>query len=472
MLGSFPAGRTTLLILILLTAAFACAALFSVAASAEEPISFTNDIYPILTDRCLGCHQPATKSGGLLMVSYADIKQGGKHGSPLVSGDPDASILIKYITGQMQPRMPKNMAPLSEFEIDLFRKWIRQGAADDTVSAATAQLKALEPPVYYAPPMITALAYSPDGNMLAISGNHEILLHRATGEGLIARLVGRAERIHSVVFSADGKTLAAVGGSPARLGEVQVWDVENKKLLRHSRVAVDTLYGASISPDAKLLSYGCADKTIRLMSIDTGEELKRMEHHADGVFGTVFSHDGKRLVSVSRDHFVKMTEVSSGAFIENLNLLTKATFGGQGELYCVALHPKSDIVISGGDDRIPRMYTMNRPRAIKIDDDSCLLREFEPQAGPVLSIAFSPDGSQVAVVGMSEEINIYSVRDGSKVAGLRGHQGGVYAVAYHPNGKQIAAAGFDGTVRIYDVAGGKMVRAFVPVKIEQRVAQR
>jgi WD40 repeat protein len=70
-----------------------------------------------------------------------------------------------------------------------------------------------------------------------------------------------------------------------------------------------------------------------------------MENHEDWVFGTVFSVDGKRLVSVSRDHFVKLSEVASGSFLENLNLLTKATFGGHGELYC-APPSKSDVVIT------------------------------------------------------------------------------------------------------------------------------
>ncbi|HEY2933791.1 MAG TPA: c-type cytochrome domain-containing protein [Acidobacteriota bacterium] len=439
--------------------------------AAADEVSFTNDIYPILTDRCLGCHQPTTKSGGLVMTSYADFKQGGKHGTSFVPGRADASVVMKFISGELEPRMPKNMAPLSDLEVELIRKWIQQGAVDDTASASSADLSSLPPPVYKAPPVITALAYSPDGKILAVSGNHEILLHASDGPGTVARLVGRAERIHSIVFSADGRTLAAVGGSPARMGEVQIWDVEKRKLTRHIRVAVDMLYGAAFSPDGKFLSYGCADKTIRILSVDTGEEIKKMEHHADGVFATTFSLDGKRLVSVSRDHFVKLTEVSSGTFIENLNLLTKATFGGQGELFCLARHPRSDIVVTGGEDRVPRLYTMNRPRAIKIDDDSCLLREFEPQSGPVLAVAFSPNGSKVAVAGMSEQINLYDAKDGEKRGTFSGHQGGIYAIAFHPNGNELAAAGFDGSVRIYDLTGQKTTRVFVPVPVEKKMAE-
>ena len=97
------------------------------------------------------------------------------------------------------------------------------------------------PPVYTRPPVITSLDYAPNGKLLAISGFHEVLLHHADGSGLVARLVGLSERIESVRFSPDGKLLAVTGGLPARMGEVQIWDVEKKKLNLSVPVTYDTV---------------------------------------------------------------------------------------------------------------------------------------------------------------------------------------------------------------------------------------
>jgi WD40 repeat protein len=90
---------------------------------------------------------------------------------------------------------------------------------------------AAHPPVYTRAPVVPSLDYSPDGKLLAVAGYHEVLIVKADGSGIVARLVGMSERIESVKFSPDGKQLAVAGGLPARLGEVQIWDVASKLLL-------------------------------------------------------------------------------------------------------------------------------------------------------------------------------------------------------------------------------------------------
>src|SRR5687768_13204927 len=198
-----------------------CAVLMEVAQTApqvQDPpaqsVAFTRDIQPILDKNCTSCHQPAVKQSDLDLTTYASFQVGGKRGPAFVAGSPEQSLVIQFITAAMKPAMPMGQPALAATDVSRIRDWISSGAKDDSPS----EIVSSEPAVYHQAPVITALRFSPDGKTLAVSGNREVLLHRADGSGLVKRLPGRSDRILSIAFSADGKLMIAGGGTPARFG--------------------------------------------------------------------------------------------------------------------------------------------------------------------------------------------------------------------------------------------------------------
>jgi WD40 repeat protein len=429
-------------------------------------VSYFRDVRPILQVHCLGCHQPAKAGGMYVMTTIAGMLKGGESESAaVVPGKPDESFLIEQITPvDGEAAMPKEQKPLAEDQIKRIRQWIAEGAKDDTPQSVQAAVDADHPPVYEGAPVLTAIDFSPDDLLLATSGYHETLLFAADGSQRVARLIGQSERITSIAFSPDGKLLAVTGGSPGRLGELQVWDVAARELKYSLAVTYDTIYGASWSPDGTKIAFGCADNTLRAVDAETGKQVLYQGAHSDWVLDTVFSTKADYLISVSRDRSMKLVEVATQRFVDNITSITPGAL--KGGLSAVDRHPKKDELLIGGADGVPKIYQMLRTKDRKIGDDFNLIKAYDPAPGRIYDVGFNADGSRF-VVGSSldgtGEVRIYETDSGKLLHKLDGQHGAVYAVSFSTSGKVVASAGFDGMIRLNDAETGKLIKEFSPM---------
>ena len=442
-------------------------------AQQADQISYYKQIRPIFQTHCQGCHQPAKPSGDYVMTGHEQLLAAGESGSQaIVPGKPDESFLVAQITPvDGSAPMPKEKPPLADAERELVSRWIAEGAVDDTPESARPQFDMDHPPTYVAPPVITSLDFSPDGELLAVSGYHEVVLHKTDGSGIAARLVGLSERIESAVFSPDGHRLAVTGGSPGRMGEVQVWDVPQRQLLLALPVGYDTVYGASWSHDGSHIAFGCPDNSLRAINAETGEQTLFNGAHNDWVLDTIFSVKSDHLVTVSRDMSMKLIKVDTQRYVDNITSITPGAL--KGGLNAVDRHPQKDELVCGGADGVPKIYRMYREKDRKIGDDFNLIRALDPMPGRVNDVSYSSDGERI-IAGSSYngagQMRLYDANSGEIILEKDIPESGIYAVAITPDGHTIAAAGFDGIVRLYNVSDGKLLRKFTPVPLTAQTA--
>ena len=494
-------------VLALLWSCVGLASFASAADAAADSISFYKQIRPIFQAQCQGCHQPAKAQGGFVMTAFDRLLHGGESGEKaIVPGKPEESHLLAEITlTDGKAEMPKDKAPLSQIEIDLIRNWIEQGAVDDTPANATAKYDMEHPPTYSRLPVITSIDYSPDGKYIAVSGFHEVLLHRADGSGLAARLVGLSDRIESAKFSPDGKRLAVSGGLPCRMGELQVWDLfEGEAFQPHLSLSVpvtyDTIYGASWSPDGKLIAVGCSDKVVRAFDSTSGALAFFNMAHDDWAVGTAFSVDGAYLASIGRDMSSKLYDVQTQRFIDNITSITPGAL--KGGLQALTRHPTRDELLIGGSDGVPRIYRMQRVTIRVIGDDANLIRKFPAMSGRIFDAAYAPDGKRIATVSsldrkgqlficssefdgtMPDDIKgIVQKASGGESAEDRKRlqeyitadvkllsqtevNTGLYSVAFSPDGLKVATGGEDGMIRLYNSADGVLASEFPAIAVQ------
>jgi|688.fasta_scaffold35091_2 mono/diheme cytochrome c family protein len=504
-----------------LIAAAACGP--TVAASAAEapaPVSYHRQIRPIFQAHCQGCHQPAKAEGGYVMTDVPKMFGAGDSGSAgIVAGKPADSVLVSQITPDASghAEMPKDGKPLAQADIELVSRWIAEGAQDDTPASAGQKVDAAHPPVYTRQPVVTSLDFSPDGRLLAVSGFHEVLVFDVTeavapeAAGVAPapklRLVGLSARIERVRFSPDGTRLAVTGGNPARMGEVQIWNIADGSLALSHPVSFDTVYGGAWSPDGALVAFGCTDNSVRAIDAATGRQVLFQGAHEDWVLDTVFAPKGDHVISLGRDMSVKLTELATQRFIDNITSITPGAL--RGGLMAVDRHPVLEHVVAAGADGTPRAYRIHRHAKRVIGDDANLIFPLHSLNGRVFGLRFSPDGKRVAAVGGLDgrgELVVASYgleadvpkpildimakvpgetrtkgsqrsadewkafdefRDASTklLAKVEVPETTLYAVAFHPQSGDVAAAGGDGIVRLFDAQGG-LTRQFPVARID------
>ncbi len=146
-------------IVILLLVAFSAAGIYYFAQennTTQKQISYNKDIRPLLSDRCFACHGPDVnkmKAGlrlDLQASAYAELSKNKGHFA-IVPGSPEKSELIKRIESAdphvMMPQPESHLAKLTPAEVQLFKRWIKEGAKYEKHWAFVAPKKAALPKI-------------------------------------------------------------------------------------------------------------------------------------------------------------------------------------------------------------------------------------------------------------------------------------------------------------------------------------
>lgn len=427
--------------------------------AADRPVSFRDDVAPILVRKCLGCHNAKKAEGGLNMSTPALLKKGGDGGAELIlePGEPENSLLVELVKPGGAPRMPYKQPPLGTREVATLDRWVKEGARFDVPSEAETTLASLVDPLRGLPAIaprtpvadaVVSLDFTPDGKVLVAARGRDVVLFDASSGKMLATLAGHPGPLTAVRVAPDGKTVVAVGGRPGMFGSITAWDLAARTRRFERKAHLDSILAADIAPDGKTLATASYDRRVALWDLEHGEPVRSLKDHTDAVYAVTFSPDGRLLASAGADRTVKLWDVATGRRLMSFSDATA-------ELYAVAFGHGGETVLAGGVDRSIHSWRVGAK------EDHAVHSVFAHDAA-ILRLVVSADRRTLVSCGEDRDVRTWDLPDLTPRTALSEQPDWPQGLALSPDGGRIAVGRYDGSLAVYDRATGKV--ALMPSK--------
>ncbi len=309
---------------------------------------------------------------------------------------------------------------------------------------------------------VNAVAFSPDGRILAAAGGREITLWDPANGAELAVFHGHTAVVTCLAFSPDGTTLASGGGGNEKEGRdftVRLWNVVERKPRRVLNGLTGAVTSIAFSANGELLVAGLNSQSeiAKLWNAETGVENFTLPREARGGSWRV-------AVALSPDNTVLVTGFSSGKSADSFKLWDAAkgkrlsdVEGHRGFVNALAFLPGlGGVVAVGHMDGSIEVWNVNESRRL------CLIRGHKSD---VMALAFDTSGRRLATAGRDQTIKLWEVVERGKflreLETRSGHTDVVAAVAFSPDGREVATGSWDGTAKLWSSAGRQ---GWTPVK--------
>ncbi len=287
---------------------------------------------------------------------------------------------------------------------------------------------------------VTALAFSPDGKVVAASSLDKTVILWDVHSHEMVNTLQHNNSVLSVVFSQNGAAIATGGGSLQQpQGEARLWDMHTGRLTASLDGVAGAVTSLAFGPDGKTLAIGSRDGAVRIW--ESATDKVRIVLQGQGIImGVAFTPDGAVVAAGTGATGSPKADELWMWKVAGPNV-SATSLGRAASLVAVSFSTDGTSLATGSRDGLVKLWSVGKSRSIA---------SIQAQTSPVLGLAVSPDGKLVAC-GSEDGARIWNPAEGRVRPALRGHTAPVGAVAFGAGGALLATGSGDKTVRLWNV---------------------
>jgi WD40 repeat protein len=254
-------------------------------------VDFDQEIRPFLSDNCLSCHCQTTTKGGLNLEAPEFMLKGGDSGPAIEPKKGSESLILQAAAHQdddlvMPPRDNKAKAKnLTSEQLGLLKLWIDQGAKASVKTDRVVHWQPLSENLG----AIFAVAVTGDGQFAACARENRVFIYHVPSGRLIVNEAAHRDQVNALAFSPDGTLMASAG-----YRQVKIW----------RRTPIEGKSTAALKPAAENSPRARVDGKLLHLLDGSGKEVAQVDH-GDTITAFAVRNDGQRIVTAG-GNFAKL----------------------------------------------------------------------------------------------------------------------------------------------------------------------